>query len=215
MKRSSFGQLPAVIGLDPLAREARARRARDGRRRRRRSRSRPRVTLSPAWSRSTRSNLRVSSISARSPRAATSAMIARTAASTSAAASRLVARKARKRSAKSAARLSRRIGMACPSGPHAPGSPLNGARGGSAVNPGRRLSDRPRWTGTSRRRARTGPRSASSASRHSTSSRSTPPPEKIERHDPGGRVGLGKLHREQVEHGILAGRIDVAALAGS
>ena len=53
----------------------------------------------------------VAPMSAWSPRAATSAMMARTACSTSAAASRLVARKARKRSAKSASRASRRIGM--------------------------------------------------------------------------------------------------------
>ncbi len=66
----------------------------------------------PILAKSTRSNFSVSSASAASPRAATSAMMARTACSTSCAASRLTPRKARKRSAKSALWLSRRSGIA-------------------------------------------------------------------------------------------------------
>src|SRR6202050_2137060 len=74
------------------------------------------VTLSPtrsrsSRSRSSRSNFSVYSLRARSPRAATSARIARTTASTSAAVSRLVSRKARNFCAKSAERVSRRIAM--------------------------------------------------------------------------------------------------------
>ena len=116
-----FRQLPAVIGLDPVAREGKgveraavAAGMGAARSRRRSPADRPGRDRS-------RSNFRVSSISAWSPRAATSAMIARTAFSTSAEASRLVASRARKRWAKSGARLSRRIGMACLTGPHGPG----------------------------------------------------------------------------------------------
>ena len=39
------------------------------------------------------------------------------------------------------------------------------------------------------------------------------PAGEYEGHHPGGRVGLGKLDGQQVEHRILAGRIDLAALA--
>src|SRR6185369_14262962 len=74
-------------------------------------------TRRPIFSRSMRSNFRLSSISARSPLLRTSAMMTRAAWSTSSETSRLVARKAAKRAAKSADRLSRRIGIArCPAG---------------------------------------------------------------------------------------------------
>ncbi len=179
------GQLPAVIGLDAVARE-------------RERIERPAVAggigrldlgggdleARPGRDRRGRTCGSVRR-SAASPRAATSAMMARTAASTSAAASRLVARKARKRSAKSAARLSRRIGMACPAGPDKrPVNALNGAQRDGPSTPRRRSRRRHGPGGTPS--ARTGPRSASSASRHSTSSRSAPPPEKIKVTTPAG-----------------------------
>ena len=56
-----------------------------------------------------------------------------------------------------------------------------------------------------------GPRSASSHSRHSTSSRSAAPPEKISVTVPDGRVGLGEFDREQVQHRVLGGRAHIAA----
>ncbi len=65
----------------------------------------------PAGVRSRRSNLRVASISARSPRAATSSTMARVALSISADTSRFIARKPANRWAKSALFLSSRTGM--------------------------------------------------------------------------------------------------------
>src|SRR5262245_45099980 len=79
-----------------------------------------------------------------------------------------------------------------------------------AVNPGRRwcrrygLDARPPARTAPDRQARLPgirPRAAASPAREN------------EVHDPGGRIGLGKFHREQVEHRALAGRIDVSALA--
>jgi hypothetical protein len=71
----------------------------------------PRVTRRPPASILRRSNFSVASISAASPRAATSSTMARVARSTSAEASRLAPRKVANRSAKSALLLSRRIGI--------------------------------------------------------------------------------------------------------
>src|SRR6476660_8203072 len=73
--------------------------------------------------------------------------------------------------------------MACPTGPHGPGPPLNGARGGGRQPRASVTSSR--WTGRSAA-GQDGPRSASSASRHSTSSRSMAPPENMRVTTPAG-----------------------------
>ena len=69
------------------------------------------------------------------------------------------------------------------------------------------------WTGQTAV-VQDGPRSANSASRHSTSSRSVAPAGKGDGHHAGRRIGFGKLDRQQIEHGILAGRVHVPAFAG-
>src|ERR1700693_4600315 len=69
------------------------------------------LTRMPALVRSRRSSFFVQSTSARSPRAATSLRMSRTATSTSSALSRFWASKAEKREAKSESRMSRRVGM--------------------------------------------------------------------------------------------------------
>ncbi len=103
--------LPAVIGLDAARGRVRARRARRGCTLCTAAAISCAVTFIPARSRSSLSNLSVYSFSARSPRAATSATMPRTAASTSAEASRLVSRNARNFCAKSPERMSRRMAM--------------------------------------------------------------------------------------------------------
>ena len=138
-------------------------------------------------------------------------MIARTASSTSAEASRLVARKARKRSAKSAAGC--RGGSAWPFLPDHTDRITAQWRGEVGVSASIRLGRQPRASVASRCTGRSaagqdGPRSAISASRHSTSSLSARPAGEDQGHDPGGRVGFGEFDRQQVEHRILAGGID-------
>ena len=60
--------------------------------------------------------------------------------------------------------------------------------------------------------AHTGPRSASSHSRHSTSSCRAAPPEKIEGHPAGRGVGGRELDGQQIEDPILVGRRDITCL---
>src|ERR1051325_10376254 len=145
------------------------------------------------------SNFLVRSASARSPRAATSAMMARTAVSTSAAVSRLVARKARKRSAKSNARVSRRIGM-----------PLHRAavpeKGGSTVEAGRPIRGRRAGCGDSLEIGQLDLQAFDlNPQRRAARER--------ECHDTGRRIGFGEFDGKEIEHLVLAGRIHVLALA--
>src|SRR5262249_27751218 len=135
-------------------------------------------------------------------------MIPRTTASTSADASRLAARKARKRSVKSGARRSRRIGMAL--------SYRRARATGNGGGGGGRPPPAPGWAagwvwGTGGRPG--GPPPARPGSPHSAPVPAPPPPRENEIHAPGGRIGLGKFDRQQVEHRVLAGGIDVSALA--
>src|SRR5215472_15303229 len=157
----------------------------------------------PTRSRSTRSNFKLSSTSARSPRAATSAMIARTTASTSVEASRLAARRARKRSAKSEARQSRRIGMILSTGPPFGAQWRRSTPGvGSLIDMNRtrrRRPGRPEIGKLDLQALDLEPKHAAAGEN--------------EVHDSGGRIGLRKFDGEQVEHGVLAGGIDAAALA--
>src|SRR6516164_8364568 len=194
------------------------------------------LTRSEAALRSTRSNFLESSISAASPRLATSVTIARTVDSTSSAASRLVPRNSWKRAPKSELRVSSRIGIGRlvlvsrvrSSQYLAPPSDANFGIKGTLANLGflvwfldlKFLCECARAIGTSnpphegslcqtphdaairqrQRRlsatslewsgqcvvAQAGPRSAISASRHSTSSRNIPPPENVRTIDPAG-----------------------------
>src|SRR5262249_21936334 len=165
-------------------------------------------TRKPVWSRSTWSSFRLSSIKARSPRAATSAMIPRTTASTSADASRLAARKARKRSVKSGARRSRRIGMALSYRPGRISGQWRGWEEPSTPGVGRVVGmDRTHG----RRPGR--PQIGKLGFQAFDLEPQRPPARENEIHDPGGRIGLGKFDREEVEHRVLAGGVGGLALS--
>src|SRR5262245_21291915 len=169
------------------------------------------VTFRPVTAGSNRSNFRVRSIRAWSPRAMTSAITPRTTCSTSTDASRLLPRKALNRTAKSAARLSRRIGKGPPPAlPRRAGFPGNDVAGDAKSTPRRHIV---RMIGTGDRvpgRPEIGQLAFEALDLEAELAAAG----EDQGHGAGRRRGLAELDGKQIEHGVLGHRIDGAALAG-
>src|ERR1700693_5688594 len=161
-------------------------------------------TRNPSVSRSTRSNFRLRSISAASPRLATSAMIARTFAAPSSAVSRLTRRNAWKRSAKSGALASRRIGIG-----HPGAAPVNGAPSAAQSTPSRsRVERMVRTSGRRPRRTEVGELGFEALDVEPQRGIAG----KHQGDEAGRRIGRGELDGEQVQYRVGIIRRNVPAL---